>query len=210
MARNTGPRGKRGRRLGIGLSEISGKPVDKDPLVRRPYPPGQHGPNDRANLSEFAVRLREKQRLKFHFELLERQCHRYFAAAKRLKGNTGNRMLDLIERRIDAVVFRSGLASSIREARQFVRHGHVRVDGTRVDIPSFIVRPGATLEFAPGFRGSLAVETAIARASRRTAPAYLETDLKLGRVRVLRAAEPGEVPLSLDMQLIVEFYAQRS
>lgn len=209
MARNTGPRARRGRRLGIGLSEISGKPEDKDPWVRRPYPPGQHGPDSRLKLSEYAVRLQEKQKLKLHYELLETACRRYFTIAKRSQGATGPRMLQLLERRLDAVVFRAGFASSIRQARQFVRHGHVKVGGERIDIPSFSVKTGSEVALDPEFRKGVVAEEAIARASRRAVPPYLESDVKVGSVKVLRSAEVEELPFRLEMHLIVEFYAQR-
>jgi small subunit ribosomal protein S4 len=209
MARNTQPRGKISRRLGIPLSQITGKPVDKDPYARRPYPPGQHGAVVKRAISEFAVRLREKQRMRFHYELMEKQSRRYMEEARRAAGNTPLALVRLLESRLDVTVFRAGLASSLRQARQFVRHGHFRVDGERVDLPSYRVRPGQQIAAVPGREKHPTFMEARETGAQRGSVAYLEVVREKGEVKVLRRPELDEVPVQLDYGLIVEYYAQR-
>ena len=127
MARHTGPRLKIIRRLGTPLPGL----MRTDPDLRRPYPPGQHGPTRRKKLSDYALRLMEKQKLRFHYGVSEKQMRKYMKNAARQKGNKGANLLSLLERRLDNVVFRAGWAPTIPAARQMVRHGHVHVGGRR-------------------------------------------------------------------------------
>src|SRR5688500_13936381 len=142
MARYTGPRLKIIRRLGTPIPGL----MRTDPDLRRPYPPGQHGPTKRKKLSDYALRLMEKQKLRFHYGLSERQLRRYVAQAFAGKGNSGHMLLPVLERRLDNVVFRSGFAPTMASARQMVLHRHVTVNGKRVNVPSFQVRAGDSLQ----------------------------------------------------------------
>src|SRR5690625_4459133 len=136
MARYTGPTWKLSRRLGISLSG-TGKALQK-----RPYPPGRHGPNQRRNLSEYGLQLQEKQTLRHMYGLNERQFRRTFDEAGKMKGVHGENFMILLESRLDNIVYRLGLARTRRQARQLVNHGHIIVDGNRVDIPSYRLAPG--------------------------------------------------------------------
>jgi len=209
VARNTGPRGRVCRRLGIALSNITAKDPDKDPSLRRPYPPGQHGATARPSVSDYGQRLREKQKLKLFYGLLEKQCRRAFLEARRSPGNTGTVLLQLLERRLDVVVLRSGLATSIRQARQFVRHGYLQVDGERVDIPSYRVRNGSEVRFASTHKDLLIVKECFERMKDRQVPGYLQVVEGGQGVRFVREAEREEIPVNVNAPFIVEFYAQR-
>ncbi|WP_434381197.1 30S ribosomal protein S4 [Melittangium boletus] len=209
MARNTGPRGRVCRRLGIALSNITAKDPDKDPVLRRPYPPGQHGATARPSVSDYSQRLREKQKLKLFYGLLEKQCRRAFMEARRSPGNTGTVLLQLLERRLDVVVLRAGLATSIRQARQFVRHGYLQVDGGRVNIPSFRVKNGGEVRFAPTHAALPIVVASHERMKDRQVPAYLQVVDGGKGVRFVREAEREEIPVNVNAPFIVEFYAQR-
>ena len=136
MSRYTGSRLRIARRLGG--CELPGLFVPKE--LRRPYPPGQHGPTQRIKLSDYAIRLREKQKVRAHYGVSEKQLRRYMVRAKRAKGNTGENLLVLLESRLDNVVYRLGFTRTIRGARQMVSHGHINVNGKRVDVPSFECR----------------------------------------------------------------------
>ena len=140
MSRYTGPSWKQSRRYGISLTG-SGKEI-----ARRNYVPGQHGPNNRSKLSEYGLQLAEKQKLRFTYGLSERQFRNLYVAATKVKeGTVGYNFMTLLEQRLDNVVYRLGLATTRRQARQFVNHGHILVDGKRVDIPSFRVQPGQVI-----------------------------------------------------------------
>ena len=139
MARYTGPSWKISRRLGISLSG-TGKELEK-----RPYAPGQHGPNQRKKLTEYGLQLQEKQKLRLMYGLNERQFLTLFVKAGKMKGVHGENFMILLESRLDNLVYRLGLARTRRQARQLVNHGHVLVDGRRVDIPSYSVKPGQTI-----------------------------------------------------------------
>lgn len=139
MSRYLGPTWKISRRLGISLSG-TGKE-----LAKRPYAPGQHGPTQRRKLSEYGLQLQEKQKLRFMYGLSERQFANLFNEAQRMKGTTGENFMILLEQRLDNLVYRLGWARTRRGARQLVNHGHVTVNGKRVDIPSYRVQPGDTI-----------------------------------------------------------------
>lgn len=174
---------------------------------RRGYPPGQHG-QGRQKLSEYGLHLREKQKARRIYGVLERQFRHYVELAQKARGVTGETLLRLLERRLDNVVYRLGFASSRAEARQVVRHGHIEVNGRRVDIPSYLVRPGeeiAVREEAlrlPRFRELKEL------AKDRVPPAWLEVDRERMRGRVVRLPEREEIDSPLREQLIVEYYAR--
>ena len=209
MARDTGPRGRVCRRLGVALSNISAKDPDKDPVLRRPYPPGQHGAASKPSVSDYGQRLREKQKLKLYYGLLEKQCRRAFLEARRSPGNTGTVLLQQLESRLDVVVLRAGLATSIRQARQFVRHGYLQVDGARCNIPSYRLRPGQEVRFGPNHRDLPVVKACFERMKGRVVSAHLTVVEQGQGVRYTRVPEREEIPVQVNAPFIVEFYAQR-
>src|SRR6202453_4993457 len=176
MARYVGPVCRLCRREGMKLF-LKGERcyTDKCSVTRRAYPPGQHG-QGRIKLSEYAVRLREKQKVRRVYGVLERQFRGYFFEASRRKGRTGEEMLALLERRLDNAVHRLGFAASRSEARQLVRHGHVHVNGKRLDIPSYVVRTGDVITLTEGARKFKFVGAAVAGADKRPLSSWLEAD----------------------------------
>jgi len=176
MARYVGPVCKLCRREGMKLY-LKGERCysEKCAYTRRPYPPGQHG-QGRIKLSEYAVRLREKQKVRRVYGVLERQFRGYYQAANRSKGRTGEEMLALLERRLDSAVHRMGFAASRSEARQLVRHGHVQINGKRLDIPSYVVRTGDAITLTEGARKFKFVAAAVAGADKRPAASWLDAD----------------------------------
>lgn len=209
MARYIGPVCKLCRREGMKLY-LKGERCysEKCAYTRRPYPPGQHG-QGRIKLSEYAVRLREKQKVRRIYGVLERQFRGYFQEANRRKGRTGEEMLALLERRLDNVVHRMGFGASRAEARQLVRHGHVRVNGKRLDIPSYIVRVGDKVDIAEKSRKSKAVAASIAGADKRPIASWIEVDRAnfTGTVKGQPVREDLNEP-EIREQLIVEYYSR--
>ena len=201
MARYRGPRLKIIRRLGTPLPGL----MRTDPDLRRPYPPGQHGPTKRKKLSDYALRLMEKQKLRFHYGLSEKQLRKYVAQAFGSKGNAGHVLLQLLERRLDNVVFRAGLAPTMASARQMVLHRHVTVNGKRVNIPSFQVRPGDALEMNQKSKMKDRAAEAQKDPNNLKIPDYLEADGGIAKMKSL--PERTSVPIDLDPQLIVEYYS---
>jgi small subunit ribosomal protein S4 len=201
MSRYSGPRLKIIRRLGTPIPGL----MRTDPDLRRPYPPGQHGPTKRKKLSDYALRLMEKQKLRFHYGLSERQLRRYVAQAFAGKGNSGHMLLQLLERRLDNVVFRAGFAPTMAAARQMTLHGHVTVNGKRVNIPSFQVRPGDTIAIRSTSKWKERVVEAQKDPNNLKVPDYLEAGDGTAKMKVL--PERDSVPLDLDPQLIVEYYS---
>jgi small subunit ribosomal protein S4 len=180
---------------------------DKCAYERRGYPPGQHG-QARAKHSDYALQLREKQKVKRMYGLLETQFHTYFYKAERRKGITGTNLLVLLERRLDNVVYRLGLANSRSQARQLVRHSHFLVNGKRVDIPSCLVGVGDTVEVKEKSRDLLPIRVAVEAAARRGVPQWLEVDKEKlkGTVKSLPTREDLTMPIQ--EQLIVEHYSK--
>lgn len=209
MARYIGPVCKLCRREGMKLY-LKGERCysEKCAYTRRPYPPGQHG-QGRIKLSEYAVRLREKQKVRRIYGVLERQFRGYFQEANRRKGRTGEEMLALLERRLDNVVHRMGFGASRAEARQLVRHGHVHVNGKRLDIPSYIVRVGDKVDIAEKSRKSKAVAASIAGADKRPIASWIEVDRAnfTGTVKGQPVREDLNEP-EIREQLIVEYYSR--
>jgi small subunit ribosomal protein S4 len=209
MARYVGPVCKLCRREGMKLY-LKGERCysEKCAYTRRPYPPGQHG-QGRIKLSEYAVRLREKQKVRRIYGVLESQFHGYFQEASRRKGRTGEEMLALLERRLDNVVHRLGFAASRSEARQLVRHGHVKVNGKRLDIPSFVVRVGDRVELTEGAKKFKFVGAAVAGADKRPIASWLEADRPnfSGSVKSTPVREDLNEP-EIREQLVVEYYSR--
>jgi small subunit ribosomal protein S4 len=182
--------------------------TEKCPVNKRPAPPGMHGVS-RRKLSEFGVRLREKQKLRRIYGLHETQFKTYFQRAAHAKGVTGTRLLQLLETRLDNVIYRLGIATSRKEARQIVAHGHVAVDGRRVSIPSYQVRPGQTVTASDSARPHPRMkELAAAGAAGRRAPSWIEFDSARLQARVLALPARQEIDVPVQEQLIVEYYSR--
>ncbi|MBX2813935.1 MAG: 30S ribosomal protein S4 [Myxococcales bacterium] len=203
MSRYTGPRFRIARRLGG--AELPGLFVPRE--LRRTYPPGQHGPTQRIKLSDYAIRLREKQKLRAHYGVSEKQVRRYMVAAKAAKGNTGTNLLVSLENRLDNVVFRLGFTRTIRAARQMVGHGHILVNGQRVDIPSYNCRVNDVISLSEKSKMKERVTAEINGPTSLALPSFLErfdADLK-GVIRT--QPEASDCPLVLNESLVVELYA---
>jgi small subunit ribosomal protein S4 len=202
MARRIGPKHTRCRRYGVKLCDAA-----KCPVVRRPYPPGQHGPKGTPRLSEYGIQLAEKQKAKIIYGLLERQFAAYYARAKRKQGNTGQILLQLLEQRLDNVVFRLGFAATHSQARQFVTHGLIKVDGKRVNIPSYSVKPKQVVSVfeKQKVRSQIAERLKGAHAD---VPSWLTRDVDAMAGTVTRLPEFTDVNQPLNVQLIVEHYSR--
>ncbi|MFC1642134.1 30S ribosomal protein S4 [Myxococcota bacterium] len=209
MARYIGPVCKLCRREG-GKLYLKGERCfsDKCAVNRRPYPPGQHG-QGRIKLSEYALRLREKQKTRRIYGLVEKQFHSYYKQASRKKGRTGEEMLGLLERRLDNVVYRMGFALTRSQGRQLVRHNHVLVNDKRVNIPSFCVRPGDKVTVREKSRKNPFVAVALASAEGRPRPSWLEVEREQvsGMVKGLPVREELNEPAIRD-QYVVEYYSR--
>jgi small subunit ribosomal protein S4 len=209
MGRHTGPVERLSRREGVEL-ELKGvrRLAGKSALERRgALPPGEHGGRRRRQPSTFALQLRAKQVLKRMYGVRERQFRRYVEEAQRSRDRTGDRLLQMLERRLDNVIFRLGFATTRAQARQFIGHGHVLVDGRRVTIPSYRVKAGQVV----ALRASSPVRPVSAEAAEllaRVAP-WLETDPDGLTGRVLREPERGDINVPIDEQLVVEHFSRR-
>ena len=204
MARYTGNKCKLCRREGMKLF-LKGQRcfADKCALARRDYPPGVHA-QKRTKVTEYGVRLREKQKLKRIYGVQERQFKLYFKEAERLKGNTGENLLMLLERRLDNVVLASGFATSRNHARQLVNHGHFRVNGRRVDIASFRVRPGDEVTIGPKENTKKLVTEAVEVNKSQTVPEWLEIDGANLTSKVVALPTRENIPHPIQEQLIIE------
>lgn len=199
MSRYTGPSWKVSRRLGISLSG-TGKE-----LARRPYAPGQHGQNNRHKLSEYGLQLREKQKLRMTYGLSERQFANLFVKAGKIReGKHGDNFMILLERRLDNVVYRLGLATTRRQARQLVNHGHITVDGKRVDIPSYEVKPGQVISLRERSKNLQVVKDALEAVVGR-AP-FVSFDENKMEGSLVRLPEREELDANIDEALVVEYY----
>lgn len=208
MARYIGPVCKLCRREGMELYLKGDRCyTEKCSFKRRPRPPGQHG-EQRVKFSEYGLRLREKQKVRRIYGVLERQFRKYFAEADRIKGVTGENLLMLLERRLDNVALRFGFSSSHAEARQLVRHGHFTVNGKRINIPSYQVRPGDTIEVRERSRKVQKIVDALANVDRVPRPAWLELDKDGMRGKVTAAPTRSDISSDIDEQLIVELYSK--
>jgi small subunit ribosomal protein S4 len=182
--------------------------TDKCAIERRNYPPGQHGQGRRRKVSEYAVQLREKQRLKRMYGLMESQFRRYFEMAEVSRDITGEVLLTLLERRLDNMVYRMGMATSRSEARQLIRHRHFTVNGRRVDIPSFLTKVGDQIVVRERSREKDVFKRAIEISQRRGVPEWLELDATsfAGKVKRLPARE--ELTMPINERLVVELYSK--
>jgi small subunit ribosomal protein S4 len=182
--------------------------TDKCALVRRSYPPGQHG-QGRIKHSEYSLQLREKQKIRRLYGVLERQFRGYFEKANRTKGVTGDNLLQLLERRLDNVTQRMGFAGSKKEARQLVRHGHMLVNGRRVTIPSYLLKAGDVIELREKSRSIAQVQQTLSAVEKRGFPSWLEIDKAQFRGKVLSLPARDECTLpTVQEQLVVELYSK--
>ncbi|KIL48315.1 30S ribosomal protein S4 [Jeotgalibacillus alimentarius] len=200
MARYTGPSWKLSRRLGVSLSG-TGKELEK-----RPYAPGPHGPTQRKKLSEYGLQLQEKQKLRHTYGVTERQFRNLFDKAGKLPGRHGDNFMILLETRLDNLVYRLGLARTRRQARQLVNHGHILVDGSRVDIPSYSVKPGQSISLREKSQKLNIVQEAIELNS--FTPEYVSFDADKLEGTFTRFPERNELAADINEALIVEFYSR--
>ncbi len=208
MGRYIGPVVRIDRRLGV---VVSGKRSAPKILSRRNFPPGQHGrlKGRRRKLTEYGIRLMEKQKLKFLYGgIREKQFKRYFDEASKAKGNTGQVLLQLLERRLDNVVYRLGFASTRRQARQWVAHGHFLVNGKKVDIPSYRVEVGDIIEVKPTSRDIPQLLENLQNIDPRSIPPWLELDKDHFRGKVIDLPREVELEVPVNLQYIIEFYSR--
>lgn len=199
MSRYTGPSWRVSRRLGMSLSG-TGKE-----LARRNYAPGDHGNDRRGRLSEYGMQLREKQKLRYMYGMTERQFRNLFKRAGKIKeGTHGTNFMILLERRLDNMVYRLGLATTRRQARQLVNHGHITVDGKRVDIPSFEVKVGQVISVRDKSKNLDVIKNAVEAVVAR--PSYVEFDADKLEGKLIRLPEREDMNADIDEALIVEFY----
>src|SRR5688500_5302759 len=182
--------------------------TDKCPVERRAYAPGQHGQKSGARMSDYGKQLREKQKVRHIYGLLERQFRGTYAAAARSKGVTGERLLQLLESRLDTVSYRMGFGASRTEARQIVRHNGILVNGKRVNIPSYQVRPGDTIEVAERAKKQLRIKAAAETAEQRGLPEWMEVDT--ANLKGVFKARPqrADLPPTINENLVVELYSK--
>jgi small subunit ribosomal protein S4 len=208
LARYTGPVCRLCRREGRKLY-LKGERCDspKCAINKRNFPPGQHGLR-RSKTSPYGLQLREKQRAKRIYGVLERQFRRYFEIADSFRGVTGTNLMQLLERRLDNIVFRMGLAPSRTAARQLVRHGGILVDGSKVDIPSYLVRVGQEISVEPKSREQASVKRALDNMDKRGRLTWLEFSREKMGGRLIAIPSREDIPTEIDEQLIVELYSK--
>jgi len=208
MARYTGPACKLCRREGTKLFLKGDRCLsDKCSLARRATVPGPHAANQK-KLKEYGMQLREKQKAKRYYGVLENQFHTYFEKANKQSGVTGANLLSLLERRLDNVVYRMGLGESRRESRQFVVHGHFEVNGKKVDIPSYIVRPGDVIVLRDRARKSEKFKAMIETLDTKVMPKWLELDANAVSAKVVAIPQRDDIDFPFEEQLIVELYSK--
>ena len=198
MARYTGPAYKKSRRLGFSTLE-SGKE-----LAKRPYAPGAHGKDRKRKLSEYGIQLQEKQKARTLYGLTEKQFRKVFDKASKMKGIAGDNMFILLESRLDNMVYRMGMARTRRSARQIVNHGHILVNGNKVNIPSYTCKPGDIISVKESSMNHPAIVDAIEL--KLSTPAYVEVDTKKLSGKYVRVPDHSEFNPEINEQLIVEFY----
>jgi small subunit ribosomal protein S4 len=205
MTKRTSAKHKIDRRMG---QNIWGRP--KSPVNKREYGPGQHGQRRKGKLSDFGIQLRAKQKLKgYYANISERQFRNLYTEASRMPGDTSEHLIGLLERRLDAIVYRAKFVSTIHAARQFVSHGHVKVNGKRVTIPSMRLKVGDTIELTPKAK-DLATVLEAAQLAERDVPDYVEADHKVGAAKLTRIPALGDVPYPVQMEphFVVEYYSR--
>ncbi len=206
MASYHGPKARIQRRFGEVLIP---RAKYQQILEKRPYPPGDHGKEKQyrsGRRSDYGLQLNEKQKLSFMFNIREGQLRRYYMQARQMPGNTGENLLKLLERRLDNLVYRSGFAPTIWAARQFVKHGHINVDGAKVDLPSFQVVPGMAISVSERMRRNEHVLEAMEGVAYNLN--YIEVDKNAFTATFIRIPEREELPIPVQEQLIVEFYTR--
>ena len=209
MARNLDPKCRQCRREGEKLFLKAEKCfTDKCSVERRAYAPGQHGQKSGQRLSGYGTQLREKQKIRRIYGILERQFRRIFAAAEGRKGQTGENLLQLLAGRLDTVAYRMGFGGSRAESRQLVRHNGVLVNGKRVNIPSYSVRPGDVVQMTDSARAQLRAKAAIEAAESRGFPEWLEVDAKAGKGVFKAYPQRSELPATINEGLVVELYSR--
>lgn len=209
MARNLDPKCRQCRREGEKLF-LKGEKcfTDKCAIEKRNFPPGQHGQRRNQRLSDYGVQLREKQKLRRIYGVLEGQFRRYYAEADRQKGVTGENLLQLLECRLDNVAYRMGLGASRTEARQIVRHNSILVNGKRVNIPSYQVKPGDTVQVSEASKNQLRIKGALAAAEQRGFPEWLDVDVKALKGTFKAKPQRDELPATINESLVVELYSK--
>ena len=209
MARYIGPKCKICRREGEKLFLRGSRCyTDKCAFTRRGYPPGTHGRVGRRKLTSYATQLREKQKVKAVYGILEQQFRKTFAMATRISGNTGENLLSLLERRLDNVIYQLGIASSRTQARQLVRHGHITVDGKKVDIPSYIVKTGQEIKLVDKQKKNPEVLKSLEERDLERIVGWLKIDRDTFTGTVLRNPKRDDITLPIQESLIVEFYSK--
>ncbi len=199
----TGPKVRLSRRLGLAIT-----PKAQRVMERKPHPPGEHGQRPRRKTSIYETQLREKQRLRFQYNVSERQLRNYVLKAAGRSGNTGDRLIELLETRLDALVLRAGLARTIYAARQLVAHGHVLVNGARVDRPSHRLQVGDELAVRPASRGIPSVAEEWAAAVLAPGPDYLERNRNAMSARLTMLPQREQVPVVCEIPLVIEYYSK--
>lgn len=205
MASYHGPKAKKQRRFGELLIP---RPKYQRILEKRAYPPGEHGKEKQyrsGRRSDYGIQLDEKQKLSFIYNVRERQLRRYYKQADRMAGATGDNLLGLLERRLDNLVYRAGFAATIWAARQIVGHGHILVNGRRVDLPSYLVNPGEEISLAPKMRKNAHVLQWMEQVASSNLP-YLRVDKEAFAATLAQTPERLQIPVPVDVQLVVEYY----
>lgn len=209
MARNLDPKCKQCRREGEKLF-LKGEKcfTDKCAMEKRSYAPGQHGQRRGGRFSDYGVQLREKQKLRRIYGVLEKQFRTYYAEADRLKGVTGENLLQLLESRLDNVVYRMGLGISRTESRQLVRHNSIMVNGKRVNIPSYQVKPGDQISVVEASKNQLRIKAAVEATEERGFPEWLEVDAKKLQGVFKNKPQRDDLPPTINESLVVELYSK--
>jgi len=203
MARNTGSVVKQSRKLGIALSNKANKFME-----RRPYGPGQHGKGKRTKVSEYGLQLKEKQKMKYIYGVLERQFRNYFEKATHMKGKTGDNLVKLLELRLDNVVYRMGFAPTRRSARQLVTHGHFHINKEKVNIPSYQMKTGDVIVVREKSRQLDIIHNAMKRVKDASVYTWVSLDKAAMAGTFLRVPEREEIPMLANEQLVVELYSK--
>ncbi|HEX6827445.1 MAG TPA: 30S ribosomal protein S4 [Burkholderiales bacterium] len=209
MARNLDAKCRQCRREGEKLF-LKGEKchTEKCAIERRSYAPGQHGQKSGMRLSDYGKQLREKQKIRRIYGVLERQFRKVYEAADSMKGVTGENLLQLLERRLDTVSYRMGFGASRTEARQVVRHNAILVNGKRVNIPSFLVRPGDVIEVATGAKEQLRIKASVEAAEGRGFPEWIEVDAKAMKGTFKALPARSELPPTINESLVIELYSK--
>ena len=205
MGQYTGPAVKISRREGVNLTE---SPKVQKYMERRPYPPGQHGQRRRRKISDYGVRLREKQKLRYYYHMSEKQFSNLFKEASRKEGATGAVFLQLLESRLDNVVYRLGIAHTRRQARQFVGHGHIEVNGKRVDIPSYRIKAGDEIAVTSKARANELIRDNIAERKRGKTLPWLEFDSEALKGRFLHVPAREDIVVPVNELQVIEYYSR--